>query len=131
MKKYSFLLRQSFKTPNLVGIYVSFFPIVIGFILYLINPGYIGELFSREAPWVVGDMLPLGWVLLALVPILGLATYLFPFLVFLLTKPTALGLKRTIRMTSLLLTLLFLGLPNFFIILLSPAFLQVVRSGVG
>ena len=47
------------------GWIISLLPIVLGFILFLINPEYVSELWVREDPWIFPQVIPCGWVVLA------------------------------------------------------------------
>ena len=45
------------------GWIITFLPVVLGFMMYLINPDYISELWVREAPFLIGQF-PCGWLVL-------------------------------------------------------------------
>lgn len=47
------------------GWIISLLPIVLGFILFLINPEYVSELWVREDPWIFPQIIPCGWVVIA------------------------------------------------------------------
>jgi tight adherence protein B len=47
------------------GWIISLLPIALGFILYLINPEYVSELWVREDPWILPQIIPCGWVVIA------------------------------------------------------------------
>ncbi|MCA9943423.1 MAG: type II secretion system F family protein [Ardenticatenaceae bacterium] len=47
------------------GWIISLLPLVLGFILYLINPEYVSELWVREDPWVLPQIIPCGWIVMA------------------------------------------------------------------
>lgn len=47
------------------GWIISLLPIVLGFVLYLINPEYVSELWVKEDPWVWPQVIPCGWIVLA------------------------------------------------------------------
>lgn len=47
------------------GWIISLLPIALGFILYLINPEYVSELWVREEPWILPQIIPCGWVVMA------------------------------------------------------------------
>ncbi len=47
------------------GWIISLLPVVLGFILYLINPEYVSELWVKEDPWILPQIIPCGWVVLA------------------------------------------------------------------
>jgi len=47
------------------GWIVSLLPLVLGFVLFLINPEYVSELWVKEDPWVLPQIIPCGWVVLA------------------------------------------------------------------
>jgi tight adherence protein B len=47
------------------GWIISLLPIVLGFILYLINPEYVSQLWVREEPWIWPQVIPCGWLVLA------------------------------------------------------------------
>lgn len=47
------------------GWIISLLPLVLGFILYLINPEYVSELWVREEPWIFPQIIPCGWVVIA------------------------------------------------------------------
>jgi tight adherence protein B len=46
------------------GTIISLLPVVLGFILYLINPEYVSELWVKEAPWIWPGVIPCGYLLL-------------------------------------------------------------------
>ncbi|MCL4261818.1 MAG: type II secretion system F family protein [Anaerolineae bacterium] len=46
------------------GTIISLLPIVLGFILFLINPGYVSELWVKEAPWIWPEVIPCGYLML-------------------------------------------------------------------
>ena len=48
---------------RLSGWIISFLPVALGLILYLINPEYIGQLLVREDPFVLS--IPCGWIVMA------------------------------------------------------------------
>ncbi|MEZ4591211.1 MAG: type II secretion system F family protein [Chloroflexota bacterium] len=47
------------------GWIISLLPLVLGFVLYLINPEYVAELWVREDPWIFPQVVPCGWVVIA------------------------------------------------------------------
>jgi tight adherence protein B len=47
------------------GWIISLLPIALGFILFLINPEYVSELWVKEEPWIFPNVIPCGWVVLA------------------------------------------------------------------
>lgn len=49
---------------RLSGWIISFLPIVLGFILFLINPEYMEQLWIREEP-IILNVLPCGWIVIA------------------------------------------------------------------
>ncbi len=48
---------------RLSGWIISFLPIALGLILYIINPEYIGQLLIREEPFVLS--IPCGWIVMS------------------------------------------------------------------
>ena len=46
------------------GWIISLLPVVLGFILYLINPEYVSELWVLEPPWIFPQVVPCGWVVI-------------------------------------------------------------------
>jgi tight adherence protein B len=48
---------------RLSGWIISFLPVALGLILYLINPEYIGQLIVREEPFVLS--IPCGWLVIS------------------------------------------------------------------
>ncbi len=46
------------------GWIVSLLPLVLGFILYLINPEYVSELWVKEDPWILPQVIPCGWIVI-------------------------------------------------------------------
>jgi tight adherence protein B len=48
------------------GWIISLLPIALGFILYLINPEYVSQLWIREDPWIFPQIIPCGWAVIAL-----------------------------------------------------------------
>jgi tight adherence protein B len=51
---------------RLTGWVIGLLPIGLALVLYSINPGYGNQLFVREAPFVVPNILPCGWLVIAL-----------------------------------------------------------------
>lgn len=47
------------------GWIISLLPIVLGFVLFLINPDYVSQLWVLEEPWILPQVIPCGWVVLA------------------------------------------------------------------
>ncbi|MFZ1397747.1 MAG: type II secretion system F family protein, partial [Candidatus Promineifilaceae bacterium] len=47
------------------GWIISLLPIVLGFVLWLINPEYVAELWVREDPWIFPQVIPCGWLVIA------------------------------------------------------------------
>ena len=45
---------------------ITFLPIALAGILYVINKPYVVELFVKETPWVIQDVLPCGWVVVGI-----------------------------------------------------------------
>jgi tight adherence protein B len=48
------------------GIIISLLPVGLGFILYLINPGYVSELWVVEPPFIIPNVFPCGWLVIGL-----------------------------------------------------------------
>ncbi len=46
------------------GWIISLLPIALGFVLFLINPEYVSELWVREDPWIFPGIIPCGWVVI-------------------------------------------------------------------
>ncbi|MCB8978115.1 MAG: type II secretion system F family protein [Ardenticatenaceae bacterium] len=46
------------------GWIISLLPLVLGFILYLINPEYVSQLWVREEPWIFPQIIPCGWLVI-------------------------------------------------------------------
>ncbi|MBX3057788.1 MAG: type II secretion system F family protein [Anaerolineae bacterium] len=46
------------------GTIISLLPVALGFVLYLINPGYVSELWVKEAPWLWPNVIPCGYLML-------------------------------------------------------------------
>jgi len=46
------------------GWIISLLPVILGFILYLINPEYVSQLWIREEPWVLPGVFPCGWLVI-------------------------------------------------------------------
>ncbi len=46
------------------GIIISLLPVALGAMLYLINPEYISELWVKEAPFIIPDVFPCGWIVI-------------------------------------------------------------------
>ncbi|MBK9049451.1 MAG: type II secretion system F family protein [Chloroflexi bacterium] len=46
------------------GWIISLLPVALAGILYLINPTYISELFTRERPFIIDPILPCGWAII-------------------------------------------------------------------
>ncbi|MBK8905075.1 MAG: type II secretion system F family protein [Anaerolineaceae bacterium] len=46
------------------GWIISLLPIALGFVLFLINPEYVSELWVREEPWIFPQIVPCGWVVI-------------------------------------------------------------------
>ncbi|MCB0006423.1 MAG: type II secretion system F family protein [Anaerolineales bacterium] len=45
---------------------VTALPVALGFILYLINPSYVEELWAMEAPFIWPNVFPCGWLVLGI-----------------------------------------------------------------
>ncbi|MBP8002859.1 MAG: type II secretion system F family protein [Chloroflexi bacterium] len=45
------------------GWIISLLPVALAGILFLINPNYMNELFTREAPWIFPNVIPCGWAI--------------------------------------------------------------------
>ena len=57
------------------GWIITFLPVALGFMMYLINPDYISELWVREEPFLIGTF-PCGWlVLICSVLMIGAGAY--------------------------------------------------------
>ena len=48
------------------GWIISLLPIGLGGVLYLMNPDYVSELWVREEPWIFPNIVPCGWLVLAI-----------------------------------------------------------------
>lgn len=46
------------------GWIISFLPVILSGLLYMINPGYMSELWVREEPWIWPQVIPCGWVVI-------------------------------------------------------------------
>lgn len=46
------------------GWIISILPIALGLLLYIINPTYVSELWVMEAPFLIPNVLPCGWLVL-------------------------------------------------------------------
>lgn len=46
------------------GWIISVLPIVLGLLLYIINPSYVSELWVMEDPFIIPNALPCGWIVL-------------------------------------------------------------------
>lgn len=46
------------------GWIISLLPIALGFVLFLINPEYVSQLWVREDPWIFPQIIPCGWVVI-------------------------------------------------------------------
>ncbi len=51
---------------RLTGWIVSLLPIGLAIVLYTINPGYGGQMIVREAPFIIQNVLPCGWLVLGI-----------------------------------------------------------------
>lgn len=49
---------------RLTGWIISLLPVGLGVVLYTINPDYGGQMLVREAPFLIPDVLPCGWLVL-------------------------------------------------------------------
>jgi tight adherence protein B len=57
------------------GWIITFLPVALGFLMYLINPEYISELWVREEPFILPNF-PCGWAVLGLsIGMIGLGGY--------------------------------------------------------
>ncbi len=45
---------------------ISLLPIVLGLLLYAINPGYVSQLWAMEKPFIIEGVFPCGWVVLGI-----------------------------------------------------------------
>lgn len=58
------------------GWIISLLPIALGFVLFLINPEYVSELWVREEPWILPQIIPCGWVVIGFsVMMIGAGAY--------------------------------------------------------
>ncbi len=48
------------------GWIISLLPVGLGGVLYLMNPDYVSELWVQEAPWIFPNIVPCGWLVLAI-----------------------------------------------------------------
>lgn len=48
------------------GIIISLLPVGLGFILFLINPDYVSQLWIKEPPWIWPNVIPCGYLMIAL-----------------------------------------------------------------
>ena len=46
------------------GWIISLLPVILSGILFMINPGYMSELWVREEPWIWPQVIPCGWVVI-------------------------------------------------------------------
>ena len=47
------------------GWIITLLPVALGGLLYMINPGYVSELWVQEGPWIWPNVVPCGWIVLA------------------------------------------------------------------
>ena len=47
------------------GWIISLLPVVLGLLLYAINPEYVSQLWIKEEPWIFPGVIPCGWLVLA------------------------------------------------------------------
>ncbi|MCA9935371.1 MAG: type II secretion system F family protein [Ardenticatenaceae bacterium] len=45
---------------------ISLLPVALGLLLYSINPGYVSELWVKEAPFIIPGIVPCGWIVLGI-----------------------------------------------------------------
>ncbi len=48
------------------GTIITLLPVALGGLLFLINPGYVSELWVKEPPWIIPNVFPCGWILLGI-----------------------------------------------------------------
>lgn len=48
------------------GIIIALLPVGLGMILYLINPDYVSELWVKEPPFIIPNVIPCGYILLGI-----------------------------------------------------------------
>ncbi|MFQ5434414.1 MAG: type II secretion system F family protein [Anaerolineae bacterium] len=48
------------------GWIISILPVVLGLLLYIINPIYVSELWVKEDPFIIPNVVPCGWLVLGL-----------------------------------------------------------------
>lgn len=46
------------------GVIISLLPIALGGLLYMINPEYVSQLWVKEPPYIIPEILPCGWIVL-------------------------------------------------------------------
>lgn len=46
------------------GWIISLLPVVLGLLLYMINPEYVSQLWVSEGPWILPNVLPCGWIVI-------------------------------------------------------------------
>jgi tight adherence protein B len=47
------------------GWIISLLPVVLGGLLYMINPEYVSQLWIKEGPWIWPESIPCGWAVMA------------------------------------------------------------------
>lgn len=47
------------------GWIISLLPVLLGALLFFINPGYVSQLWVQEEPWIFPGIIPCGWLVIA------------------------------------------------------------------
>lgn len=58
------------------GWIITFLPVALGAMLYFINPTYVSQLWVKEAPFIIPNVLPCGWIVVGIsVAMIGLGGF--------------------------------------------------------
>lgn len=100
-------------------------PLLFLVIAVVINPPYIGTLVVVEPPFLIGKVIPTGWLVLLLVFALMVSSK-----IILQNGRRAIGNRQIYYRTGLNgFVLLFLTFPALLLLLVAPAIFQLIRSG--
>ena len=107
---------------------LTFLPLIFTAIVFILNPNYLLTLLALEPPFVVVNVLPLGWLVFAMVFALMVAS---KFILQYGRSEAKTRQRSQLYRTGLNgFVLIFMTFPALLLVLLAPALFQVMRSGV-
>ena len=107
---------------------LTFLPIIFMAIVFILNPNYLLALLAIEPPFIVVNVLPLGWLVFAMVFALMVASKLI--LQYGRNEAKTRQRSQLYRTGLNGFVLIFMTFPALSLVLFAPALFQVMRSGV-